>query len=61
MAQLFPGDRIFEVMRYAERRMAQLPGMDGLDCCTRWATRVQPMLPPETRAAPVPIGLEIAA
>ena len=51
VAQLFPGDTIFEVMGYIEKRMAQLPGMDGLDCCTRWAAKVQPMLPPETRAA----------
>ena len=51
VAQLFPGDRIFEVMHYIEKRMAQLPGMDGLDCCTRWAAKVQPMLPPETRAS----------
>jgi rubrerythrin len=54
VAQLFPGDRIFEVMSYIEKRMAQLPGMDGLDCCTRWAARVQPMLPPETRATSLP-------
>jgi len=54
VAQLFPGDRIFEVMGYIEKRMAQLPGMEGLDCCTRWAAKVQPMLPPETRATSVP-------
>ena len=50
VAQLFPGRRIFEVMGYIERKMALLPGMDGLDCCTRWARRVQPMLPAENRA-----------
>jgi rubrerythrin len=61
VAQLFPGDRIFEVMSYIEKRMAQLPGMDGLDCCTRWAARVQPMLPPETRATSIPLGLSAAA
>ena len=33
-----------------ERRMAQLPGMAGLDACTRWAARIQPMLPTELRA-----------
>jgi len=37
-------------MSYIERRMAQLPGMDGLDVCTGWATRVQHMLPAEVRA-----------
>lgn len=61
VAQLFPGDKIFEVMSYIEKRMAQLPGMEGLDCCTRWAARVQPMLPPETRATSVPLDLSAAA
>jgi rubrerythrin len=50
VAGLFPGEKIFEVMGYIEKRMAALPGMDGLDCCTLWANKVQPMLPPETRA-----------
>jgi hypothetical protein len=61
VASLFPGDRIFEVMGYVERKMALLPGMDGLECATRWAARVQPMLPPETRASSVPAHLEAAA
>ena len=61
VAQLFPGDKIFEVMTYIEKRMAQLPGMDGLDCCTRWAAKVQPMLPPETRATSIPMNLSAAA
>lgn len=61
VAQLFPGDKIFEVMSYIEKRMAQLPGMEGLDCCTRWAARVQPMLPPETRATSIPLNLSVAA
>ena len=60
VAQLFPGDRIFEVMHYIEKRMGLLPGMDGLDCCTRWATKVQPMLPPETRATSIPLRLSAA-
>jgi rubrerythrin len=50
VARLFPGDRIIEVMSYIERRMAQLPGMAGLDACTRWARKIQPMLPVELRA-----------
>lgn len=50
VARLFPNDRIIEVMSYIERRMAQLPGMAGLDACTRWATKIQPMLPRELRA-----------
>lgn len=54
VAKLFPKDRIFEVMGYIERKMALLPGMEGLDCATRWAAKVQPMLPPETRALSIP-------
>ncbi len=54
VAQLFPNDRIFEVMGYIEKRMAQLPGMDGLDACTRWAAKVQPMLPEAVRAGAIP-------
>jgi rubrerythrin len=54
VAKLFPNDRIFEVMSYIERRMAQLPGMAGLDACTRWAAKIQPMLPTELRATSVP-------
>jgi rubrerythrin len=50
VAQLFPGDRILEVMSYIEKKMALLPGMEGLDVCTSWATKVQPMLPAEVRA-----------
>ncbi|HSK04229.1 MAG TPA: hypothetical protein VK932_23410 [Kofleriaceae bacterium] len=61
VAQLFPGDRIFEVMGYIERKMAVLPGMDGLQCATRWAAKVQPMLPPETRASSIPEHLQAAA
>ena len=61
VAQLFPGDRIFEVMSYIEKRMAQLPGMEGLDCCTRWAAKVQHMLPPETRASSAPVHMSAAA
>jgi len=51
VARLFPNDRIVEVMSYIERRMAQLPGMAGLDACTRWAAKIQPMLPADLRAS----------
>ena len=54
VAELFPKDRIFEVMGYIEKKMALLPGMEGLDCASRWAAKVQPMLPPETRASTIP-------
>jgi len=53
VARLFPNDRIIEVMSYIERRMAQLPGMAGLDACTRWAAKIQPMLPADLRATNV--------
>ena len=55
VAGLFPGKRIYEVMGYIERRMAQLPGMAGLDACTKWAAKIQPILPVEMRAEPDPI------
>ncbi len=61
VAELFPQDRIFEVMSYIEKRMAQLPGMEGLDCCTRWAAKIQPMLPEATRAKNVPAQFVAAA
>jgi hypothetical protein len=51
-AQLFPGERIFEVMGYIERRIAQLPGMAGLDACTKWAAKIQPLLPEDMRTQP---------
>jgi len=51
VATLFPGDRIFEVMGYIEKRVSTLPGMEGLDVCTRWARRIQPILPESMRAA----------
>jgi rubrerythrin len=54
VARLFPNDRVFEVMSYIERRMAQLPGMAGLDACTRWAAKIQPILPADLRATSVP-------
>ena len=54
IARLFPRERAFEVMSYIERRMAQLPGMAGLDACTRWAAKIQPMLPAELRATSIP-------
>jgi len=53
VAQLFPQDRIFEVMSYIEKKMALLPGMAGLECCTDWASKIQPILPAETRAGSV--------
>lgn len=50
IARIFPGQRIVEVLAHIDERMATLPGLAGLDCCVRWARRVQPLLPPEARA-----------
>jgi rubrerythrin len=50
-ARMFPKERIFEVMSYIERRMAQLPGMAGLDSLTRYAAKIQPLLPADLRAS----------
>jgi rubrerythrin len=61
VAGLFPREKIFEVMGYIEKRLAQLPGMEGLDCCTLWAAKVQPILPPETRAPGHPAANSPAA
>ena len=61
VAELFPGDRIFEVMGYIEKRVAQLPGMEGLDACTNWARKIQPILPAHTRATTVPARGDAAA
>jgi hypothetical protein len=62
VARLFPGERIFEVMAYIEKRMAQLPGMAGLTACTDWAERIQPILPVEMRCErPDVIGEHAAA
>jgi hypothetical protein len=36
-------------MSYIERRMAQLPGMQGLTACSDWAEKIQPILPEEIR------------
>jgi len=61
VAGLFPGERIFEVMSYIERRMGQLPGMDGLDACTKWAAKIQPILPEELRAPAGYVEQQLAA
>jgi rubrerythrin len=60
IASLFPNDRIIEVMSYIERRMAQLPGMAGLDACTRWAAKIQPTLPADLRATAAAVSRRAA-
>lgn len=51
IARLFPGRRIYEVFGTIDRRMGALPGMAGFDVCSRYADRIQTMLPPEARVA----------
>jgi rubrerythrin len=50
MGRVFPRERLFEVMSYIERRMAQLPGMAGLDSLTKYAAKIQPLIPADLRA-----------
>jgi rubrerythrin len=51
VARMFPGERIFEVMAVCDRRMSQLPGFAGFTVCSRYADRVQALLPPAARVA----------
>ena len=49
IARIFPGQTLFDVLGHLDERMATLPGLEGLDCCIKWARGVQPMLPIEAR------------
>ncbi|MBP8806665.1 MAG: hypothetical protein KBG48_23355 [Kofleriaceae bacterium] len=49
IARIFPGQELFAVMDHIDERMGTLPGLEGLDCCRRWASGVQPLLPVEAR------------
>jgi rubrerythrin len=49
IARLFPGQRIYEVFGTVDKRMGQLPGMQGFDVCSKYADKLQTMLPPEAR------------
>jgi rubrerythrin len=51
IARLFPGSRIYEVFGHVDHRMGQLPGLRGFDVCSRYADKIQPMLPPDARVA----------
>ncbi len=55
IARIFPGARLFDVFGHVDERMAALPGLHGLAVCTRWAHKVQPMLPADARWTP-PVG-----
>ncbi len=63
-ARLFPGERIFEVLGGIDRRMSQLPGFANFNVCSRYADRVQALLPPEARVQRrlgIEYGHELAA
>jgi len=49
IARLFPGQRIYEVFGLVDRRMGQLPGMEGFSVCSKHADKIQALLPPEAR------------
>lgn len=49
ISRIFPNQVLFDVLGDLDRRMSTLPGLDGLDVCTRWAHKVQPLLPAEAR------------
>lgn len=48
-ARMFPGQRIYQVLGTIDRRMSALPGMNGFDVCSRYADRIQSMLPMHAR------------
>jgi hypothetical protein len=49
IARLFPGQRVYDVFGTIDDRMSKLPGLEGLTVCSRFADRLQTMLPPEAR------------
>ncbi len=51
ISRIFPNQVLFDVLGDIDRRMSTLPGLEHLDCCTKWARKVQPILPPEARIA----------
>ena len=48
-ARMFPGQRLYQVLGHIDRRMAMLPGMQGFDVCSRYADRMQALLPADAR------------
>jgi rubrerythrin len=51
IARLFPGKRIYEVFGHVDHRMGMLPGMAGFAVCSRYADKLQTLLPPAARVA----------
>jgi hypothetical protein len=64
VARMFPGERVFEVLGGIDRRMSHLPGFANFNVCSRYADRVQTILPPAARVQRrlgVEYGHELAA
>jgi hypothetical protein len=53
VARLFPGQRLYRVFGTIDKRMSALPGMRGFDVCSRYADKMQTMLPPHARVTRV--------
>ena len=49
VARLFPGQTLYKVFGTVDKRMGALPGMAGFDVCSRYADRMQALLPPAAR------------
>lgn len=49
ISRIFPGQVLFDVLGDIDKRMGTLPGLENLDACTRWARKVQPLLPVDAR------------
>ena len=66
VARLVPGQRLYQVFGTVDRRMAALPGMRGFDVCSRYADKMQALLPPHARVTRVagedqPLDADLAA
>jgi hypothetical protein len=51
IARLFPGQRVYDVVGTVDHRMSMLPGFEGFAVCSRYADKLQTMLPPEARVS----------
>lgn len=49
VARLFPGQRLYQVFGTVDRRMGALPGMRGFDVCSKYADKMQALLPAHAR------------
>ncbi len=56
IARLFPGQRLYEVFGTVDRRMGQLPGLQGFNVCSKYADKLQTMLPSDARVRRDPVS-----